>query len=66
MIYNAGGMGMAAPVRSLFPVGDRTAVQSATLKPGMEIVIEGNERLMPGMPIAPTTKAPAAAPGGGH
>lgn len=66
VIYNAGGTGMAASVRSLFPVGDRTAVQSATLKPGMEIVIEGNERLMPGMPIAPTTKAPAAAPGGGH
>lgn len=45
----------AAPidVTLLFQTADRAVVRSARLRPGMEVVIEGNERLYPMAPIAP-------------
>ncbi|MFK7960407.1 MAG: efflux RND transporter periplasmic adaptor subunit [Phycisphaerales bacterium] len=51
------------PVRVLFGVGDRVAVDAAGLFPGAAVVVEGNERLFPMMPVIPTpTPAPASEP----
>jgi RND family efflux transporter MFP subunit len=46
---------IAAPVRveKLFSHGARIAVQSGELRAGDLVVIEGNERLFPGSPLAP-------------
>jgi RND family efflux transporter MFP subunit len=62
VLFNANGTAAPAPIKTLFPVGDRVAVQSAMLRPGVQVIVEGNERLFPGMPIAPTLRA-AKAPG---
>jgi len=43
-----------AQVEVLFEDGDRVAIESRALAPGDRVVIEGNERLHPMMPIAPT------------
>lgn len=45
----------AAPidVRVLFQTKERAVVEAPGLKPGMEIVIEGNERLYPMAPVQP-------------
>lgn len=40
-------------VRVLFQTEDRAVIESRSLRAGMEIVIEGNERLFPMAPIAP-------------
>jgi RND family efflux transporter MFP subunit len=64
VLFNAGGTAAPAPVKSLYPVGERMAVSSTALRPGVQVIVEGNERLFPGMPIAPTVrpgKTPAAA-----
>lgn len=53
VFYDAGGVAAIAPVRSLFPVGERMAVQSGMLQTGAMVVIEGNERLFPGQPLQP-------------
>lgn len=44
---------MAVPmgVRVLFPVGDRVVIEAEGLNPGDAVVVEGNERLFPMMPI---------------
>lgn len=46
----------AAPVRvrTLFAVGLRVAVLAQGLAPGDLVIVEGNERLFPGQPVAPT------------
>jgi len=49
--YNADGIALPARVTTLFAVGDRLAIRSATIKPGMQIVVEGNERLYPSQPL---------------
>jgi RND family efflux transporter MFP subunit len=53
--YNAGGTAQIARVEVLFAAADgsRLAVRSDRLQPGMELVVEGNERLFPGQPLAP-------------
>jgi len=53
----------AAPVRvrTLFAVGLRVAVSAQGLAPGDLVIVEGNERLFPGQPVAP---APLEAPDG--
>lgn len=52
--------GTAAPirVRVLFAEGRRLVVESAGLQPGVRVVIEGNERLIPGQALN-ITSAPA-------
>ncbi|MHC4947344.1 MAG: efflux RND transporter periplasmic adaptor subunit [Planctomycetota bacterium] len=52
----------ALPVEVLFPAGDRLAVRAPALRPGDLVIVEGNERLFPMMPVAPTSgdDAPAA------
>ncbi|MCA9279804.1 MAG: efflux RND transporter periplasmic adaptor subunit [Phycisphaeraceae bacterium] len=42
------------PVTVLFPVNDRLAIASDQISPNDAVVTEGNERLFPGAPIAPT------------
>jgi RND family efflux transporter MFP subunit len=66
---SAGGPATAMPVsvEVLFPVADRMVVASRDMKAGDQVVVEGNERLFPNMPIAPQVRpddAPRAAAGG--
>ncbi len=46
--YANDGVSAIAPVTRLFAVGDRVAVRSPMLRPGMMVVVAGNERLRPG------------------
>lgn len=39
------------PVTILFELGDHIALQTPDLKPGDYVIIEGNERMMPGTPV---------------
>lgn len=57
--FDAGGVAQVAPVEMLFAVGDRVVVRSVMLKPGMNVLVEGNERVFPGQPLAPVN-APAS------
>lgn len=50
VMVNRGGEAVPVPVSLRFKVGDRFAVD-ATLQPGEQVVVEGNERLMPGAPL---------------
>lgn len=49
--FDGGGRAAVAPVERLFAIGDRVAVRSATLRAGMNVVVEGNERLRPGQAL---------------
>jgi membrane fusion protein (multidrug efflux system) len=42
-----------APVEAAFPLGDRWAIRRGGVGAGEEVVVEGNERLMPMTPVAP-------------
>jgi RND family efflux transporter MFP subunit len=65
-----GGPASAVPVsvQVLFPVADRVVVASREITKGDLVVVEGNERLFPMMPVTPLGQeggTPRAA-GGGH
>lgn len=49
---NMDGQAMPIRVRRLWGFGDRVVVQSGMLQPGMQVVIEGNERLYPTAPLS--------------
>ncbi|TVQ79402.1 MAG: efflux RND transporter periplasmic adaptor subunit [Phycisphaeraceae bacterium] len=49
---NMDGQAMPIRVRRLWGFGDRVVVQSGMLQPGMQLVIEGNERLYPTAPLS--------------
>ncbi|MEL7472811.1 MAG: efflux RND transporter periplasmic adaptor subunit [Planctomycetota bacterium] len=51
LYWNAGGVAVVARVERLFAAGSRVAVRAPALRPGVEVVIEGNERLFPGQPL---------------
>lgn len=51
--FDGGGVARVATIDALFAVGDRIAVRSPLLKAGMNVLVEGNERVYPGQPIAP-------------
>lgn len=59
VFYDAGGTAQVARVRTLFPTGERVAVESGVLREGMMTIVEGNERLSPGQPITPLPSHPA-------
>ncbi len=63
VFVDQGGTSAIAPVERLFAVGDTIAVRSPIVKPGMRVVVEGNERLRPGQPLtilnAPATRPPS-------
>jgi hypothetical protein len=65
VFFDAGGMAMAARVERLWGVGERVVIRSDALRPGMKVVIEGNERMYPTQPIVDIDAPPAAAGGGG-
>ena len=52
-----GGVALPVQVRVAFPVGDQVAVEAEQLTAGAQVVIEGNERLMPMAPVAPIAGA---------
>ncbi|GAB4383399.1 MAG: efflux RND transporter periplasmic adaptor subunit [Phycisphaerales bacterium] len=51
VFFDGGGRAAVAPVERLFAVGDRLAVRSAVLRAGMNVVVDGNERLRPGQAL---------------
>lgn len=61
VFFDGGGVAAIAPVRIDYAVGQRVVVQSPALRPGMMVVIEGNERLFPGQPLI-VTDAPRGGP----
>ncbi len=48
---------MPVNVKELFPAGRRVVVESAGLQAGDLVVVEGNERLFPMMPVIPMPRA---------
>jgi RND family efflux transporter MFP subunit len=60
VFFDAGGQAQPARVRVLFGAGERVAIRSETLPPGAMVVVEGNERLQPGTPIADPGRRSAA------
>ncbi len=63
----AASMAVPLGVRVLFPAGDRVVVEAEGLNPGDAVVVEGNERLFPMMPIMgmPASDAGGPSPGTG-
>lgn len=61
--FDAGGTAAVAPIEPQFITNGRMVVRSSILQPGMRLVVEGNERMYPGQPIADMDK-PAQAPQG--
>lgn len=49
--FDGGGQAVVARVETLFAVGDRVALRSSSLRPGMKVVVEGHQRLFPGQPL---------------
>lgn len=66
VFIDAGGVSAVAPVQVLFASGDRLAIRSPRLEPGMRVVIEGNERMFPGQPLMDLDAMPAPAPQAGE
>ncbi|MEM8835841.1 MAG: efflux RND transporter periplasmic adaptor subunit [Planctomycetota bacterium] len=62
VFIDAGGLSAVAPVQVLFASGERLAIRSPRLEPGMRVVIEGNERMFPGQPLMDLDAAPPTAP----
>jgi len=56
--FDGGGVAAIAPVRVEYAIGDRVVIQSPALRPGVRVVIEGNERMFPGQPL--TIQTPPA------
>jgi len=59
--FDAGGVAAVAPVEQMFAIGERVAIRSQLLKPGMNVITEGNERMFPGQPLM-MMASPAGAP----
>lgn len=55
--------GLARPVavRVAFPIGDSVAIEAGAVAAGATVVVEGNERLMPGAAVAPIASPSSAA-----
>jgi RND family efflux transporter MFP subunit len=60
VFFDANGAAAMARVRTLFPVGNRVAIEPGALTAGARVVIEGNERMMPGQPLIPAGPARGA------
>jgi RND family efflux transporter MFP subunit len=52
------------PIEILFQTGERAVVRAGRLQAGMQVVVEGNERLYPMAPIQPLPAAGTAPPAG--
>jgi len=49
--YNNNGAAALAPITRLFSVGSRVVIRSPMIRPGVQVVIEGNERMFPTQPM---------------
>ncbi len=49
--FNNNGVAALAPITRLFSVGDRVVIRSPMIQPGVQVVIEGNERMFPTQPM---------------
>ena len=49
--FNNNGAAALAPITRLFSVGDRVVIRSPMIRPGVQVVIEGNERMFPTQPM---------------
>lgn len=49
--FNNNGAAALAPVTRLFSVGNRVVIRSPMLRPGVQVVIEGNERMSQKQPL---------------
>ncbi len=49
--FDAGGTAQVAPIQRLFAADGRIAVRSPALRPGVLVVVEGNERMFPTQPL---------------
>ncbi|MEE8143218.1 MAG: efflux RND transporter periplasmic adaptor subunit [Planctomycetota bacterium] len=56
------GQAVPVPVQVLFSHGERWVIQCDALKPGELVVVEGNERLFPMMPVMPIRASAAQEP----
>ncbi len=64
--FDMGGMAMAARIEPQYAVGgDRVVIRSERVKPGMLLIVEGNERLYPTQPIKIVPGAPKKNGGNG-
>jgi RND family efflux transporter MFP subunit len=56
------GPSLAAPrpIRAEFEIGDSVAIRPGAVQPGERVIVEGNERLFPMMPVAVTNAAELA------
>lgn len=62
LYFDAGGKAMPARVRVRFSDGDRAVLEPGPIAPGMNVLVEGNERIFfPGQPIAPVATRGKAA-----
>jgi RND family efflux transporter MFP subunit len=57
------GVAVPTPVRVAFPIGDDVALEAGAVAAGAAVVVEGNERLIPGSTVAPIEAKAAAAVG---
>lgn len=57
--FDGAGSARVAPVDVMFASGDRVVVRSPVLKPGMNVLVEGNERVFPGQPLKYLDGAPS-------
>lgn len=52
--FDGGGQAIPARIRTIYAIaGNRVVIESQSLRPGMQVIIEGNERLYPTQPITP-------------
>ncbi len=49
--YNNNGAAALAPITRLFSVGSRVVIRSPMIRPGVQVVVEGNERMYPTQPM---------------
>ncbi|HBS28446.1 MAG TPA: hypothetical protein DEB06_03115, partial [Phycisphaerales bacterium] len=61
--FDAGGVAAIAPVETVFASGERYVIRSPVLKPGMTVIVEGNERVFPGQPLNILKASPGGAQG---
>lgn len=49
--YNNNGAAAIAPITRVFSVGNRVVIRSPMIRPGVQVVVEGNERMFPSQPM---------------
>ena len=59
-VRDAGGVAQAVPIpiEILFPTRDRIVIAGGALSDGDDVIVEGNERLLPMTPVSPTRIGP--------